>query len=456
MKDMYWDRVEEDVVVNFTLDASLLKLKSNEHLLIIPTVHDSDRERQMPGILLCGRRQYIMMQRRKEKALRKEGFELMDCKRFKRNDARIISYKSVLGGGGCERVTLSTYRGGCGDALLLLEEDTVESRVRPTPYEVVPEFLYVRPHVEAIKDRSERGQAFLDFPVNRTEILPNYRNNRNELAKIRKSMNLVADNPDVRISKIRIHGYASPEGPYANNARLARERSEALMEYIRDLYNFEDSLCEVKYTPEDWSGLADYFHTRHDTVSERLKQFMAASEEMLPDERERRLREMMGTDGYRHLVEEVFPSLRHSDYEISYVVRGFSPEEGVKYLKTRPGMLSLEEMFLIAQGYPEASNEFKEVFRIAVRVYPEDEVANLNAANIALEKRDFEDAEHFMTKAGESPEADYLRGMYHLLKDDFEASRKYLTQAGERGVAMATKALEQLDKREETIVKQPF
>ena len=58
-----------------------------------------------------------------------------------------------------------------------------------------------------------------------------------------------------RFPGIHIHGFASPEGPYMNNKRLAEGRTAALKDYISDQYDFPDSLFTINYTPEDWEGV---------------------------------------------------------------------------------------------------------------------------------------------------------------------------------------------------------
>jgi len=82
--------------------------------------------------------------------------------------------------------------------------------------------------MEERKLREESGRAYLDFPLNETIIYPEYRNNPAELAKIKRSIDLIKNDTNVVISHIDIHGYASPEGPYSNNERLARERTQTL------------------------------------------------------------------------------------------------------------------------------------------------------------------------------------------------------------------------------------
>lgn len=53
---------------------------------------------------------------------------------------------------------------------------------------------------------------------------------------------------------------------------------------------------------------------------------------------------------------------------------------------------------------PAGSDEYKEVFEIAVRMYPDDPVSNLNAANIALQNRQADKARRYLAKAAPSPQ----------------------------------------------------
>ena len=56
----------------------------------------------------------------------------------------------------------------------------------------------------------------------------------------------------------------------------------------------------------------------------------------------------------------------------------------------RPQNLSLNEMYLVANTYSNGSREFINVFETAVRLFPEDDVAKLNAAIAALSRGDVE------------------------------------------------------------------
>jgi len=63
----------------------------------------------------------------------------------------------------------------------------------------------------------------LDFPLNKTHILPDFRGNQKELDKIRGILDSITSNPDYEITGIYLTGYASPEGSYAQNEVLSRD-----------------------------------------------------------------------------------------------------------------------------------------------------------------------------------------------------------------------------------------
>ena len=114
---------------------------------------------------------------------------------------------------------------------------------------------------------------------------------------------------------------------------------------------------------------------------------------------------------WKQLLADVFPALRHSDYYVSYTIRPFTVEEARDIIRTKPQQLSLNEMFLVANTYAPGSKDYDEVFETAVRMYPDDETANLNAAVIALRKDDLTTAARYLTKAGNSAEAQNARGV---------------------------------------------
>jgi len=163
--------------------------------------------------------------------------------------------------------------------------------------------------------------------------------------------------------------------------------------------------------------------------------------------RETKLMQLHGGTPYRYLLKYIFPSLRVAICKVNYEVRDFSVEEAKEIIKTRPQNLSLNEMFLVANTYPTGSQEFIDVFETAVRMYPQSEIANINAATAALSRNDLVSAERYLGMVNSNknlPEYNNAMGILMLMKGDYELSKKYLKVAEQSGLDAARGNLEEL------------
>ncbi|MFR8552893.1 MAG: hypothetical protein ACLVEU_04780 [Bacteroides cellulosilyticus] len=210
---------------------------------------------------------------------------------------------------------------------------------------------YIAPKHEAVIDiANSAGSAFLRFSRQPDpEIHPQYRNNPRELAKIQATIDSVRNNRFATITAVDIKGYASPEGSYSNNARLAQGRATALRNYVRGLYDFGNAEFSVSSEPEDWEGLRRMTETSDLPEKEQILAIIDGTD--IFDGRERKLMEISGGDVYRFMLREWFPALRHSDYLVKYTIRNFTVEEAKELIYTDPRQLSLEEMYRVAQSY---------------------------------------------------------------------------------------------------------
>ena len=81
-------------------------------------------------------------------------------------------------------------------------------------------------------------------------------------------------------------------------------------------------------------------------------------------------------------------------------------------------------------------------------MFPNDPVANLNAANIALQNKDLDSASKYLSKAGNSSEAIHARGVLNLMEGNLSEAKTLLEQAKNAGVKEASANLEELSKKE--------
>lgn len=420
------------VDVAFSLNLNNLKLKSEQQLVFTPMLAADGDTIALSPIIINGRSKQIRMERSGELASGATGSQQPLVVVRKNGTRQSVSYaQSVTRERPFESDCLSLLTSqdicGCGDRENL---DNLHLATIDNIGAWMPALTFVKPFAEARKQRAEKGEAYLSFRVNKTNIVVDLFENARELAKITNTIDLVRNDKNVEINGINIHGYASPEGPYANNERLARERAAALKSYVAKLYPIEAKLFSSNSTPEDWNGFRHKVQKSHLANKDEILKISNSS--LAPDDKDKRIRQLYPQD-YAVIMNDIYPRLRHSDYTVSYTVRPFSVEEAKQILKTRPQQLSLQEMYLVAQTMEPGSAEFNEVFDIAVRMFPDDPTANLNAACADLQRRDVASAEKHLEKAGNSAEALNARGSLAVLKKDYQSARRLFLEAAAAG-----------------------
>lgn len=430
-------RTEGNLFVSMNLDVAALELKMNREMVLTPVLRNGTDSLRLPAMVIAGRNRYFYHQRNDSIT------DDVLVRRTKKDT--LVSYTAVVPyEAWMATATLMMDEGECGCRCeVLVANDEMLTSLDFKPKEFKPAFVYLRPQAEAVKVREMKGSAYIDFPVNRTYIRENYRNNSAELQKIRNTIDVVRNDSDTYITSIFIKGFASPEASWATNTRLAKGRTEALKEHVRKLYEFPDSLMATDYQPEDWEGLRRYVDSS--TLANKAGILAIIDNDMIPDAKEYELK-LRYPEDYEFLYKNVYPGLRHSDYVVQYHVRTYTDVAEIRRLMTtEPQKLSLQELFLVAQDCVSGSDEYNEVFAIAVRMFPEDKTANLNAANAAMGLGDLKNAERYLAKAGNSAEAIYARAIFAALNHDYDTAAQLFATAQQEGIVQAVEALKQLE-----------
>lgn len=431
-------RNAERLFLSLNLDISDLEVSSEEEVILTPKLVTPTDTLYLSSVVIAGRNRFYRLLRNDADL---ENVDLYRAGKFQNVDYQaVVPFAKWM-----ENANIVMNEEICGCVCeLLYDDESLLTTLDFAPKMFVPQFVYVAPQAEAVKTREVKGSAFIDFPVNRTEIYENYRNNPSELQKIRTTIDVVKNDPDTRITSVHIKGYASPEGSYANNIRLAKGRTETLMHYVQRLYDFPASTMATEFEPEDWEGLRKYVEESSMLNKEALLAIINSDREA--DNKDWTLKQRYPED-YRFLLANVYPALRHSDYTVEYVVRAYTDiEEAKRVMWTAPGKLSLQEFYMVANSYPVGSEEYNEVFDTMVRLYPNDEVANLNAANTAMNRKDWASARKYLAKAGNGPHALYAQGVMAAMQKDYELATRYFTKARDNGVKEAENALNQIKK----------
>lgn len=310
------------------------------------------------------------------------------------------------------------------------------------------DYVFAPPMEDGPVTRSVSGKAFVTFVVNKTDLNPTYMNNPAEINKILHSIDIVKADPDAEITEVHIRGYASPEGPYDNNVRLAKGRTETLAAYVNNLYKFAPGIMTTSFDPEDWGGLRSYVtDSMQFNLSNRPGLLAVIDGPLGLDAKDAALKSQFPAD-YKIILSEIYPWLRHSDYAVKYNIKVYTDLGNLMRLyNSDPTKLRAVDFYTIAGQYPEGSAQYNAVMQKAVEVYPDDPMLNLNAANIYLMDGDFEAAQSCLLKAGLNPQATFARGILAAKRGDYNDAEKYFLQAKEAGIPQADAYLSQLATR---------
>ena len=434
-----------------------VKVRTAHGVDFIPQLVAPANTYNLPKVSVKGKDEYLAYERRlslmSPKEKRKHVAPYLVKKSNKRTNDTIryryvLPYESWMADA---KLNVQRDECGCGESTLMsvqpvIDQVTLERIL--SPYIVNPHFAYVEPKVEVVKSREIQAECFLDFDVNKINIRPEYMNNPRELAKIRVMIDDLKLDPSIKVNRLDIIGYASPEGTLATNKRLSEGRAMALRDYLASRYDFPRNQYHIIFGGENWDGLIDALETLDMDYKNEVLDII----QDIPIEkgRETKLMQLRGGVPYRYLLKNVFPSLRVAICKVNYDIKNFNVDEAKEVIKRRPQNLSLNEMFLVANTYPKGSQEFIDVFETAVRMYPDSEIANMNAATAALSRNDLISAERYLKKMESQeywPEYNNAMGILTLLKGDYELAEEYLNKARELGLDVATDNLEELAKK---------
>lgn len=447
-----FEQLADTLYVDLDIKLSKVRVKSELSIGLTPWLTSVSHESNLPVISIKGRSSYkaykrsLAMERQEETALTD-----IVLKGFGKNDT-VINYKYAslyepwMGNASLNLTREDT--GCCQTSIMeltqLVENVKLEEIVPLEEIHFVPKLAFVSPEAEGIKSREISAECRLDFVVNKTDINPSYRNNPQELATIRSIIDELREDPSISIVGLEIVGYASPEGSLANNKRLSEGRAMALRNYLASQYDFPMGAYKVSFGGENWDGLVKVLETEPMDYADEV---LAVIENTMPDQtRKNKLKSLRGGAPYRYMLNNIYPGLRTAICNIDYHIKGFDAQDAVEVYKTHPQNLSLNELYMVAGTMEEGSPEFIEVFETAVRMYPNDETANLNAAIAAIQDEDIARAERYLKKVSNKKnlqEYNNAMGALSLLKKDFEAAKAYFEKANE-GLSAARQNLEML------------
>lgn len=169
-----------------------------------------------------------------------------------------------------------------------------------------------RPYDDTRILSKEEGALYVHYPVNKADLLHDFRNNAATLDQIEDITKAIMADSTSSVKIIQIIGLASVEGPQKSNSTLASNRAEALRRYIQQKVNTPDSLYECVNGGEAWAELRDKINYTDFEWRESLLAIIDSKLE--PDNKERKIKALDNGRAYAYLKEHILKDQRNSGY----------------------------------------------------------------------------------------------------------------------------------------------
>ena len=277
------------------------------------------------------------------------------------------------------------------------------------------------------KKKQEANIKFLIQQANlRKSELKN--NSVQEFVKMLKKIN--DDREGLNLDNVEVSAYASPDGGFTLNDRLASQRQQVSEKYVnQELKKIKmDAPVDTKYTAQDWEGFQELVQASNIQDKDIILRVLSMYKD--PQEREQQIKNISAA--FRELADGILPQLRRSRLTINYETIGRSDEQILDQLKADATKLSIEEI-LYGAALKETPTEAEAIYQLATKVYPNDARAYNNLATIEYAKGNYETAKEYIQKAqrvnASLPEAAANLGMLALKNGDIKTAEQYIASA---------------------------
>ena len=285
----------------------------------------------------------------------------------------------------------------------------------------------------------QKQEANIKFLIQQAELRKSELQNNSVQEFVNLLKRISGDRDNLMLSNVEVSAYASPDGGFALNEKLAHKRQQNTEGYVKQQMkqaNMEADV-EANYTAQDWEGFQQLVQASDIQDKDVILRVLSMYKD--PQEREQQIKNM--SHGFQELADGILPELRRARLTINYETLGRDDEAIFNQIKSDPSKLSVEEL-IYAASIAETPAEQEAILKTTTRLYPKEARAYNNLAALAYSKGDYEEAQRYLTQAAGTgatcAETKANLGLLALQRGHVKAAENYLGQAGNaQGLAEA-------------------
>ena len=295
-----------------------------------------------------------------------------------------------------------------------------------------------------------------------------------EMKKLEAYIKEAAAKENMNLNGIDVRSYASPDGAYDFNEKLANQREKSSSTFLKkqmkkgkvDQYK-DENFFKNFVVAEDWDGFKKAMEESNIQDKELILRVLSMHSD--PEVREREIRNI--ASAFAVVADQILPKLRRSLFVVNTELIGKSDDELKALAKSSPAELNVEELLYSATLF-DNNNDKLAIYETCMRQFPNDwrgfndagmiqfEMGNIAAAQsnfnkansmsannpvvqnnlgaVALKNGDLKQAEiYFGAATGAGDEVNYNKGIVAIKSGDYAAAVNYFGQCNCVNAALA-------------------
>ena len=277
---------------------------------------------------------------------------------------------------------------------------------------------------------AQKQEANIKFLINQANLRASELNSVSikDLGKILREIN---DNEETRaLSSIEVSAYASPDGKYSFNEKLAEKRQNVSSDYLKNELKKIKMKADVdtKFTAEDWEGFQELVSKSN--LQDKAVILRVLSMYQDPEEREQQISNM--SEVYTDIKESILPELRRARLIVNYEIIGRSDEQILDQYKQDPSKLSVEELVYGANKLVKDEATRQQWNETIAKLYPSDYRSLNNMAQQAIANGNVDAAQNYLKEAQKvsknAAEVNTNMALLALKSGDVAAAETYLAK----------------------------
>lgn len=297
------------------------------------------------------------------------------------NGGKIVAVVSNDGCGVCEGIDMLDMAYISNIPSLIEPAECFRTKWNEHVYEIKP------------KEIKGRGEALLQFIINRYDINLSLGNNKTEMENMLAVMKKITTDSLATINHIDIYGLASADGSFAFNTTLSRNRANSAKNWLVAQLHLDKETVKrftVASRPEGWEPVLKAMTDDGYPDSLQVKNILEKYKDHNDDVAEYFIRRL---PCWKDIRENYLQKDRKVEYEYFYTIKNFTTdEELLDMYGKRPDAFSLAEFLRVATL--QQSDEAKmEVYEKTLSFYPDATDAANNLAILHLKHGNISEAE---------------------------------------------------------------